>query len=1008
MRRTVASRLAVIKQGSGLLSALVVLATAAAGPARAQAPDDDWRTLETEHFRVTFSAQLEPLGRRAAGIAEVAYAELAAALVEPPDDRIDLLVTDHSDESNGYAQVLPSNRIVVYARPPVDGPSLSYFDDWMELVITHELAHTVHLDHVRNPVGRLLRGVFGRAESGWPYFPNLSTPRWTIEGLATWYESALTSAGRAHGTFHEAVLRTAVLEGRFESIGQAGGESPLWPGGNRAYVYGSLFFEHLLDQYGDERMTAFVEAVAGQWIPYRLDAAGRTAFGISLSQAWSEWTEELRARYALFDAELARTGPVTDPVRLTHGARWAFHPSVSPDGHTLVYVRADGRSDIQLRRQPVDGDETESESIARTNGLATYGWMPDGRLLFAQLEQDGPYRVYSDLYLMDLGGAAERLTRGDRLEQPSPSPDRTWAAAVQNGAGTNSLVRVALADGSVTALVEPRPDVHWAFPRVSPNGRWIAATRWDVGGYQDIVVLDARTGREAHRLMRDRALDFAPAWSPDGRWLVWSSDRTGIMNILAAEVDPATGRADSPRLLTNVRTAATYPSVGSDGRLYFSGHHVDGWEAERIPFAPDSAPRAPSPSGRFAPPPAAEVPLPAAGEGEVRPYSVWPTLLPHYWLPRASEPIEAGLAGGGTVEVLGWRLGAETSGQDLVGRHAYAVYAQIITPRREVEGGVTYSYRGFGNPVLSLGADQRWSSGGAFLAGADTLFILDRDRTLSGSVGLVSAAWRRRVSLTVGGSLIWRDRRTLDTALDVVPSPLADPSIRLAEGWVAVGYSTARTFSFQTGGARGLSASMQARSRREIGLTRAETGVVGRDRTFLDLTGRARGYLPLWGGGHATHVLAAQVAGGAARGPGAQQGHFTVGGASGMPEDVTGFELFGGSYVFLPVRGYPTFARYGRFAWAASLEYRFPLALFNRGLGPWPLHLDRLVGAAFVDAGDAWSPYPRLGAIASGGAEITLGLLAWYNTTVLLRTGVAVPWVGGADPQVYVRMGLSF
>jgi Tol biopolymer transport system component len=1009
-RRRVASPERWIKQGSGLVTTCLVGLVVFALPLRAQAPDDDWRTLTTEHFRVTFPARMEPLGRRAASLAEVAYGQLSSELVDPPTGMIDLVVTDHSDESNGYAQIVPSNRIVVFARPPVDGPSLSYFDDWMELVITHELAHTLHLDHGRNPIGRLLRAVFGRAESGWPYFPGVATPGWTIEGLATRYESDLTSAGRAHGTFHEAVLRTAVLEGRFEGIGQAGGESPLWPGGNRAYVYGSMFFEHLLERYGEERMTAFVDAVAGQWIPYRLDSAGRTAFGVSLSQAWSEWGEELRARYALFDAELARTGPVTSPERLTDGARWAFHPSVSPDGSTLVYARADGRSDIQLRRQPVDGDESDSESISRTNGLATYAWMPDGRLLVAQLENDGPYRLYSDLYLMDLSGATERVTRGARLEQPSVAPDGTWAVAVQNGEGTNGLVRVALGDGAVSMVVAPHADVHWAFPRISPDGRWIAATRWDAGAYQDIVVLDAHSGREVHRVTRDRALDHAPAWSPDGRWLVWSSDRSGIMNILVADVDGATGRLGSPRRLTNVRTAAVYPSVGTDGRLYFSVHHVDGWEAERIAFVPESAAAAAAPVSRFAPPPTDALTPPPAVDGEVRSYSIWPTLLPTYWLPRLSEPVEVGvLPGVRRKEVLGWRIGAETSGVDLVGRHAYSVYAQAITPRGEIEGGASYAYRGFGNPVLSLAAEQRWSSGGAFLTGAlpDTLYLLDRDRTVNGSIGVVSAAWRRRLSLTVGGGLIWRERRALDAALDDRVT-LADPNLRLAEGWVAVGYSTARSFSFQTGGARGLSASMQARSRRELGLAGDEEGVVGEDLTFADLTGRVRGYQPLWGGGHATHVLAAQVAAGSAWGPGAQRGHFGVGGASGAPEDLTGFELFGGSYVFLPVRGYPTYSRFGRFAWAASLEYRFPIALFNRGLGPWPLHFDRVVGAAFVDAGDAWSPYPRIGAIASGGAEITVGFLAWYNTTVLLRTGVAVPWAGGADPQVYVRMGLPF
>jgi len=61
----------------------------------------------------------------------------------------------------------------------------------------------------------------------------------------------------------------------------------------------------------------------------------------------------------------------------------------------------------------------------------------------------------------------------------------------------------------------------------------------------------------------------------------------------------------------------------------------------------------------------------------------------------------------------------------------------------------------------------------------------------------------------------------------------------------------------------------------------------------------------------------------------------------------------------------------------------------------------------FLDAGDAWSPYPRLGAIASSGAEVTVGVLAWFNVATLLRGGVAVPWSGG-DPEAYVRIGLSF
>jgi Tol biopolymer transport system component len=1013
--RTVASILPLSKQISGRFALAILALAATAGAARAQAPDEDWRTLATEHFRVTFPSRLESLGRRAATVAEVAYAELATAFIEPPSGTIDLVVTDHTDGTNGFARIVPSNQIVVFARPPVEGPNLSYFDDWMELVVTHELAHIVHLDAVRNPIGRLLRGVLGRADSGWPYFPGTATPGWTIEGLATWYESDLTASGRVNGTFHDAVVRTAVLEGRFESLGQAGGDSPLWPGASRPYFYGSLFFGHLLVRFGEDRMGAFVEAVAGQWIPYRLNSAARTAFGISLSQAWSEWGEELRARYALLDSELARTAPVTEPQRLTHGARWGFHPSVSPDGTTLVYVRADGRSDIQLTRQPVGGDDTESEAVSRTNGLATYGWMPDGRLLVAQIEQDGPHRAYSDLYAMDLQGASERITYGQRLEHPSVAPDGRWAVAMQNGDGTNALARVELESGRVTTLVPADPDVHWAFPRISPNGRWIAVTRWEPGAYQDVVILDATDGRELSRITRDRAVDLAPAWSPDSRWVVWSSDRTGIPNILGASVD-ASGGASTPRLLTNVRTAALYPSISPDGStLYFSGHHVDGWEAERTPFSPESATVAPSPLPQFSTPPSAAVP-PAPAAGEVEDYSIWPTLLPKYWMPRLREPVEAVATESSGVplprrELLGFGIGAETSGFDVARRHAYGTYAQIFTSGGEFEAGLAYSYRGLGNPIFSVRAEQLWRSGGQFVSGAapDTLYVLTRQRSVDASVGITSARWRRTLSLTLGGGLIWEAQDVLESDLersDVYV--VADPRSRLGEARINLGYASARSFSFQTGDASGLSAAFQARARRDLALVSGTAGIIGIDDTFADMSARVRAYLPLWRGGHARHVLALQVGGGAAWGAGAQRGHFVVGGASGSPEDLTGFELFGGSSVFLPVRGYQTASRYGRFAWATTAEYRFPIALLNWGLGAWPLHFDRVTGSLFVDAGDAWGPYPRFGAVASAGAEVTVGVLAWFNTAALVRSGVAVPWVGGGDPEVYVRMGLPF
>ncbi|MCH7891680.1 MAG: hypothetical protein IH921_09270, partial [Gemmatimonadetes bacterium] len=152
-----------------ILSLLCWLATGVAGalrPVTAQVPpDESWRSFETSHFRVTFPEDMEPFARRAAARAERAFEALSEAFLDPPDGPIQLLLTDHTDTSNGFATAVPFNRIIVFARPPMEGGPLSHFDDWMELVITHELVHVFQLDHT-GPRGSLLRSVFGRGEAG--------------------------------------------------------------------------------------------------------------------------------------------------------------------------------------------------------------------------------------------------------------------------------------------------------------------------------------------------------------------------------------------------------------------------------------------------------------------------------------------------------------------------------------------------------------------------------------------------------------------------------------------------------------------------------------------------------------------------------------------------------------------------------------------------------------------------------------------------------------------------
>jgi len=150
-----------------LLGLLAALAMSVASAGAQPAPYRHYRTIETPHFRVIVALGLEREGRVAAAAAESAYAKLGAALAVPRG-RIDLLVSDDADYSNGYAVVSPTNRIVVFATPPIEHSGLRLNEDWLQLVITHELTHIFHLDRAGGVWGALQK-VLGRYPL---FFPN--------------------------------------------------------------------------------------------------------------------------------------------------------------------------------------------------------------------------------------------------------------------------------------------------------------------------------------------------------------------------------------------------------------------------------------------------------------------------------------------------------------------------------------------------------------------------------------------------------------------------------------------------------------------------------------------------------------------------------------------------------------------------------------------------------------------------------------------------------------------
>ena len=952
----------------GLVAGAALAAWAPA--ARAQlAPNAHWRTLETTHFHVHFTPAEETAARRAAVDAEQAYAALAQRL-HTPRGPIDLIVADNVDFSNGSTTPYPTNRILVYARPGLDVVSLRYYDDWLQLVITHELTHVFHLDRTRG-WWRLAQHVFGRA----PFlFPNQYEPAWITEGLAVFYESDITGSGRVDGTYERMLLTAGAMDGGPVMFDRWNLATTRFPGGDLPYGYGALLFEDLSHARGPAGMRAYVESASGKWFPWQWNSAAHDAFGISFSDAWRLWRDSLAARAP------APSNPMPNWRDLTHAGAEALYPRWVGDT-AVLYSRADWRSSPDAGLADTAGADRR---LGRRNGNDANSPAPDGSIVFSQLEYTDPYHIRSDLY-RQVGGRQIRLTHDARLAQPDVRRDGL-IVAVRFLPATTQLVHVSPDGRTVVPITRASLDTEWAEPRWSPDGAHIAATRWTRGGFADVVVLDT-LGNVIRAFTHDRAIDGTPSWTPDGRAVVFTSDHTGVTQLYVADLDGDT----IPRRFTSSPVGVYYPSVSPDGKEIAAARYADrGWYIGIAPFDTTGAKPAPLASA-FAPESLAP---PALDTARAHPYSAWRSVLPRFWLPLAGQTAHGN-----------YSLGAFTAGNDVVGRHSY--FAQVLLDPRGEENtwDVRYSYAGLGQPVMNAEGFQDY----------DEQFVLDTNGTVAGRVirrartytlgmTLERPRIRSNAFFTIEGELEQRHYTT-------DPAPLLDRldpffasnprywSIVSSIGWANTQYPV-RAISF------------------EDGISFAATGQL----KWLEGTGPIQSrsvsavfdaYKSVDFGGFAHSVIAARVAGGVASG--ADPGVYDIGGSNGTPVSVfPGFTL-GARHTFA-VRGFPSGVRSGDRVLAGSVEYRVPFIAPHRGLGFWPAFLDRTSINFFSDAGTSWVEGGRVfngKPIASAGAEVVANLGLQYDAPYVARAGIAFPYINNSPVKVspanvYFEIGFAF
>jgi dipeptidyl aminopeptidase/acylaminoacyl peptidase len=104
-----------------------------------------------------------------------------------------------------------------------------------------------------------------------------------------------------------------------------------------------------------------------------------------------------------------------------------------------------------------------------------------------------------------------------------------------------------------------------ADPALSPDGRWIVFTLTTADlaankNFSDLWIIGS-DGQGLRRLTDEPAADRRAAWSPDGKWILFESARSGRIQIWRMTPD-----GSQPEQLTTIATGASQPVVSPDGK----------------------------------------------------------------------------------------------------------------------------------------------------------------------------------------------------------------------------------------------------------------------------------------------------------------------------------------------------------------------------------------------------------------------------------------------------------
>jgi eukaryotic-like serine/threonine-protein kinase len=243
-------------------------------------------------------------------------------------------------------------------------------------------------------------------------------------------------------------------------------------------------------------------------------------------------------------------GAVTEVTRLGQEAVVHANPLFLPDGRRFLFL-AIGGAGPGIYLGSLDG----SAPVRLTSVFGAFAYHPSGWLLLWQESQAVLIAQRLDVDKAALVGAPITLAQGTGAVSASATGMIAYLEAT-SGSGVRELRWRSRTGDQLGVIGEP--NVTYFAPRVSRDGRRVAVVRGD-SEKRDVWLLE---GARSSRATFDSNANAFPLWSPDGKRIVFTSDREVAPGLY---LRPADG-AGEEELLLGVGSVSGPSSWSPDGR----------------------------------------------------------------------------------------------------------------------------------------------------------------------------------------------------------------------------------------------------------------------------------------------------------------------------------------------------------------------------------------------------------------------------------------------------------